>query len=586
MLLTKYSAYTNAQTLDPTQVYTTPNIVQQTTAGSNTTPWVNGVYQNNLTCWSWGNPGYCGPNAIVRPGNNINFSYGTTDLYQIQAIANALPNSGTGLRINGYNFSFTAKNGNGWDDGRVDVLSAYVNFYDPSGKLVKGDNYNLTYKFNWTSFNFNQTFDNPYATKDLGNVRYGFVGRDNNFWAGPYGPEVYNVSFSLKYSVDPCSVDVLSSSTCPGYLDALAKLSPPKTTTTYEPTSTLPTITATPSVSTTTTEPVVSSSVSISTPSNLSANATTAIVSATPTALNPQPKVGEVAQSSAPKSTVSTSQILSIVANEQSRIGNVEKTVVQEAVQQAQAAGSAATAQAEAIAASSQAQSIASSNLQQNSNGTQSNSGQRSQSQLFSISSIRENNPTSLASLNAAREQSLSSSTDTQVSNDINTVSQGIQVSLVSPTNIQQSNRNVEIPVVSSVVLPQISYSLSTQKQPVIDTEIKSEGIKFGERNILDNATEKTMQIETPNQQQVGSAVKKNIKDNDAAGGVTLASIAKQPVGYESYFGALSDRQFYAPKEIYKNQKIVDNARILRGLTGGSDKLHQEMVNQQYKIGN
>ena len=35
----------------------------------------------------------------------------------MQAIASVLPNTGSGLRVNGYNFGFTAKNGNGWDDG-------------------------------------------------------------------------------------------------------------------------------------------------------------------------------------------------------------------------------------------------------------------------------------------------------------------------------------------------------------------------------------------------------------------------------------------------------------------------------------
>jgi len=40
---------------------------------------------------------------------------------------------------------------------------------------------------------------------------------------------------------------------------------------------------------------------------------------------------------------------------------------------------------------------------------------------------------------------------------------------------------------------------------------------------------------------------------------------------------------FYAPREIYKNQRTVDNARVLRGLQGGSDRLHQELINLQYK---
>ena len=43
---------------------------------------------------------------------------------------------------------------------------------------------------------------------------------------------------------------------------------------------------------------------------------------------------------------------------------------------------------------------------------------------------------------------------------------------------------------------------------------------------------------------------------------------------------ALTDANFYAPKEIYRNQRTVDNARALRQLA--SDRLHQQMVDQQY----
>ena len=142
-------------TLDPSQIYNTGNIVQQTTTTSGST-WVNGVYQDQLTCWAWGDPGYCGPNAIVRPGNNINFSFGTTDLHQVQAIANVLPGGGSGLRVNGYNFGFTAKNGNGWDGGGLDALSAYVGFYGSDGKTLRNDYYDLNWKFDWTTFNYNK----------------------------------------------------------------------------------------------------------------------------------------------------------------------------------------------------------------------------------------------------------------------------------------------------------------------------------------------------------------------------------------------------------------------------------------------
>lgn len=604
--------------LDPTQIYTTGNIVQQTPQGG-PTPWVNGVYQNNLTCWAWGDPGYCGPNAIVRPGNNINFSFGYTDLYQSQAIASILPNTGTGLRVNGYNFGFMAKNGNGWDNGQMDYLTAYVHFRDTGGKVVEYDSYNLNYQFNWTNFNYSKTFTTPYSAPTLSNVTYGFVGRDSNGWAGPYGPEIYNVSFSLKYSVDPCSVDVLSSPSCPGYLDALAKLAPPTPTAsvTYDAPTTVtsaPIVTTAPSVSspTTTTAEIVApaptSTTSTSGSSTTGAGTPTptnnSVASATPSATSPQTKVGEVQISSAPaptqKSSVSTSQILSIVANEQTRIGNIEKSVVQEAVQQAQAAGASATAQAESIAATAQAQSIASSGMQQaTSSSGQSGSEQRTQNQSFAISPLRDNAPTSLASLNLSREQSLSASGANQSSGETSNISTGTQMGISSNVFQQNYNRTQDSAPVASIVFPQyvyrmqespvaaivmpsVTYSLVQPRQTQIE-ELKSDAIKFGERNIIDMSTQRT-QIEDASRQQANSSVNKNAKDNEAAGGTKIEDLAQQGANLALYSALkIQDAAFYAPKEIYRNQRVVDNARVMRSLSGGSDRLHQQMVDQQYK---
>jgi len=74
------------------------------------------------------------------------------------------------------------------------------------------------------------------------------------------------------------------------------------------------------------------------------------------------------------------------------------------------------------------------------------------------------------------------------------------------------------------------------------------------------------------------------VENNELAGNISIDSIAKQPANYSQYFFMMPDVAFYAPKEIYKNQTNVDNVRLLRGL--GSDRLHQQMINQQYKIGN
>jgi hypothetical protein len=39
----------------------------------------------------------------------------------------------------------------------------------------------------------------------------------------------------------------------------------------------------------------------------------------------------------------------------------------------------------------------------------------------------------------------------------------------------------------------------------------------------------------------------------------------------------------YKPFTIYKDQRTVDNNRMLKGLTGASDRLHTQMVDEQYR---
>jgi hypothetical protein len=199
----------------------TPNLI-------NYNDWINaGTIGQPITCWGPGNPGYCGPLPAVGAFNNpslINFSYGLTDIYQMIDVGNALKAAGNGIMVTGFNFSFTAKNGSGWDDGRVDYLQAYANFYNNGNTLLESYNYDLNYKFEWTGFGFSETFTDPYQLNTLGDVQVGFVGRDNNGWAGFYGPEVTNINFNLKYGIDPCYDDPLSSPSCAGFQAALLEL--------------------------------------------------------------------------------------------------------------------------------------------------------------------------------------------------------------------------------------------------------------------------------------------------------------------------------------------------------------------------
>ena len=124
------SKYSNSQSLDTSTgtISTTGNLVNFTGSPTDTTSNWNGAGSVGLplTCWAPGGQGYCGPNPRVSawgPGSNvINYSYGQVDLNQVVNINKALAIGGSGVQLSGFNFGFTAKNGNGWDNGQQDYL--------------------------------------------------------------------------------------------------------------------------------------------------------------------------------------------------------------------------------------------------------------------------------------------------------------------------------------------------------------------------------------------------------------------------------------------------------------------------------
>ena len=68
-----------------------------------------------------------------------------------------------------------------------------------------------------------------------------------------------------------------------------------------------------------------------------------------------------------------------------------------------------------------------------------------------------------------------------------------------------------------------------------------------------------------------------------ASFGVRLTELQVLPIGYNIYLAAvLKDAPFYAPKAIYRNQTVVDNAPAQRLLQFASDAKFDQMVSQQY----
>ena len=622
-LLSSYSASTNSQTPDPT----TGNLVNFTGSPTATTGnWVNGVYTNTI-CFQAGDPGNCGPAPSVNRSGSINFSYGGVNLYQVVNIEQALKAAGSNLQVTGFNYGFRAKNGNGWDDGRQDYLNAYVQFYRPDGGVAALYGYGqyTNRKYDWTNFNFSETFANPSLATSYRSAQYGFIGRDNNYWAGNYGPEITNVSFNLKYRVDPCATDPTSSPACPGYAAAMSAKNPTTISTMA--------VTAAPAV-----ETVV--------------NTTTPIPTVITTA-----KTDTVAVRP-PSKTVATA--LNLIARNQQQTQALQTSVTQAAMAEAASAASAAQQQAVAVAASaatmSQALSAATVQTQRQSTTpvaapttnqttlappTASNSNANNDNKSVAASTAVQM-PTPRASTPAttnATAVSTVANIDTQqfnipslqsyFSRSQPTLTQTIQdspsipslppqpyksattapVATVIPITVTTTNTPVfsqskedyqQSTMISAYTQPQntMFYAIAAapveqQQQPTVQAvsiarqaEIEqvnnTVGFMTNRTDPLNEVVEAKPIAATSNNTESAQTVKAGVSDNELAGGVDINKLATTPVGYSNYTSLmLKDGKMYEPKEIYRNQTPVDNARALRQLS--TDRLHQQMIEQQYR---
>lgn len=449
------------------------------------------------------------------------FGYMPGTVNYSMAVSSAL--SGTGLRVTGIQYGLEYFN----QDYSRGSLSATWSLRDSSGKVLES----YYHAFGpttegWTKFDQTKTFASPYSLASVGNLDFSITGSDDRFWAGYYGPQVRNPYARLTYGADLCATDPMSSPSCPGYLDTINKLLPaqPTTITTTAAAAEAPAATAVTSPVPASTEllaPVSTNTTTATTASTVSA--TSAATSVTPSATNPQPRAGEITVSgSQPKTTPSTAQILSIVRTEQSRVSAVETIAAESAVSQAQTQSQQAQEQTMAVS-----------------------SAVMSQSQFTS--------QTTMAST-SAKPQSIYAITPQTMVVGVAVLSTGLSVN--APPMSRSSEEPSSGPVLKLSGTDPVSNAITAQPSAA--------------------ATQEPFP---------GPSVNRSAQDNDAAGGVTLAAMARTPQGFEAYMGMLPDTRFYAPREIYRGQRVVDNARVERALSGASDRLHQDMVNQQYRKG-
>ena len=164
-----------------------------------------------------------GPCPVQRSADGaILFSYGGNVLEQNIAVNKAL--EGTGVQVRGYQYGWTIKNANA---GSVqfpeyDPFIITIRQYDSTNKnIVEQKHYDYSKRINdWTRFSGTEDYRQKYSLASMGNLSVSMSSRDSGYWAGYYGPEINNIDVRLRYSVDICGANPLSSPTCEGYEQA------------------------------------------------------------------------------------------------------------------------------------------------------------------------------------------------------------------------------------------------------------------------------------------------------------------------------------------------------------------------------
>lgn len=493
------------------------------------------------------------PNGYASSGSTIDNSY---------SINQALSAAGSGITIHGFKWGYVANaNGsycNAWNlfglclfgQDITPSVSTSVSITSNTGATLYSVDRTYTNSYNTTSYSY--LFPSSRQVTTLGS--FNFTGSTND--------QAYLGSMWSKaiYTPDPCMQDPLSSPTCKGYVDAmtkyLASLQPPATvasTTTVvaeTPTSTVSTTTVAdpvPVVTTTTTSTVgtVSSSPTVV----ASPVATTTTTSSTTTSSSSQ------SSKESSGSSNNTSLALSIISKNSERDA-AGAAVAQTAMTQAAAAATQAQQEATAVAQTAVANSTSSNTLAM---GGPSMNGTGIKVNNDSSLTFQSNSIT-IASINMSNQSYSVSATQLSGLGLASVVVQMEQAQtrqeVISSSAIQSSNETYTL-------LP--SNALTDRSNPLNDS--------MEQKQVLPPSNMPTF---------TGPVVNKNAQDNEIAGGVNINRMALAPTGYGDYLNfTLRDAAFYAPKEVYRNQKNVDNARALRQLT--NDTRHQEMVEQQYR---
>jgi hypothetical protein len=527
------------------------------------------------------------PNAVATGSNYVNNTY---------PIATVMSSSGSGLTLHGFKYGFV------YELKEPYCSSTFLDIFclsttDSVARVSAAATTSGTGKSGQLVFNNNHVFQGANTGPQEMNYQYLFPQSTNTNLMGNFhfsaqvegNGSIYNMYSKMIVTPDPCIRNVMYSSSCTGFQEAIDKLNGTNktdyATTGYtEPASVTAgtasaeaiTYTSSPSGSTVAVTPVPPP---VAPPTSSGSSASTASQQVVSVASS-----SGSAEKSSSGSPVNLSFAMNLISKNAEKEKAIAMTAVATAVEQAQSAGT--QAQQEAVSVATKA-SEASTSTSFGSTSTSTSSTTTSESRSASSGGglaiqaagagavqIQSSGPmqssvSTASSVSAITQQSFA----VQANYSIVPI---MQVASVAPT--------LSGPTFSEVTQStQSSQSISIDRT-YVEVEAPSNSTNFitDRNNPLREIIDAQPIIAGVSMEQQMSSVKKNVAINEAAAGVDIGKMAIAPVGYNSYLTlAIKDASFYAPRDIYPKQNNVDNARALRQMS--SDRLHQEMINQQYQ---
>jgi hypothetical protein len=155
-------------------------------------------------------------------------------------------------------------------------------------------------------------------------------------------------------------------------------------------------------------------------------------------------------------------------------------------------------------------------------------------------------------------------------------------VQLTTPSSTQQTTATLAVESVQSTSSSSSSSS-STTTSSTTSTATTSTPRQTMQQARVEAARKEAISKGSEAVKESGEA--KSMNAQVATQGLVIAAMGFNP-SFDAYNNVvMRDVSFYKPFTIYGGQKTIDNRSASRGLFGATDRLHNEMISQQYQLG-